>query len=268
MYDIDTAVEELAGKVINHRVFAHPMFQHWAQGPVPAAESAALFHQLQNFCASTRLGLAFPEALRHMGLDVQADLMSEIEISEGGHGPDLARMAGHIVNLSAGREVFGDLGNQAEVEAGLKRYSDQLLGDEPGYDPVSGLTSQARAAIAVFHERGRNDRESTFRNLGVAFALELISNRSLIPGEKQALIDAGHYGTSLDNPQMYYLLDHWGECGAEQQHEQNVRQAIAGTLDAETEPLILAGMDAFLESLAALWDVIDDRLLVREAETV
>ncbi|WP_225547557.1 hypothetical protein [Chromobacterium violaceum] len=265
MNDMVMAVEALARRVTNHRVFNHPMYRHWACAPLPAAQSAALFHQVQNFCASTRLGMAFPQGLKHMGLPRQAELMSEIEVSEAGHGPDLARMAGHIVNLAGREQVFDDLDDQAEVEAGLKRYSDQLLGDLPGYDRASGLTRQAREAIAVFQQRSRSDPESTLRNLGVAFALELISNRSLIPGEKRALVDAGHYGVSLDDPEMHYLLDHWGECGAEQQHELNVRLAIAGVLNAETEPSILAGVDAFLDTLAALWDVIDSQLLPTEA---
>ncbi|WP_233201321.1 hypothetical protein [Chromobacterium alticapitis] len=187
--------------------------------------------------------------------------MAEIADSEQGHGPDLARMAGHIVNLGAGSVVFDDLEGQSAVEAGLKRYSDQLLGGLPGYDRASGLTRQAREAIAIFRQRDRTDPESTLRNLGIAFALELISNRSLIPGEKRALIDSGHYGLGLDDPEMHYLFDHWGECGAEQQHEQNVRLAIAGALNVETRPLIEAGIDAFLDALAALWDVIDSRVL-------
>src|SRR4051812_6348793 len=131
----------------------------------------------------------------------------------------------------------------------------------PGYAPVTGLMRQTRKAIQVFDRRKRADRESTVRNLGSALALEMISNGQLIPGEKHALVDSGLYGATLDDPEMHYLLEHYGEIGAEQQHEKNAVTAVAAVLNDETRPLIMEGVDDFLDSLVSLWDLLDSALL-------
>ena len=170
-------------------------------------------------------------------------------------------MAGHIVNRKAERAICPDLTDQEAVEAKLRSFSDQLLSHLPGYDLDTGLTVQVRRAIAVFERRQESDRESTLRNLGTAVALEMISNRHLIPGEKHCLVDRGLYGTTLDDPEMHYLLEHWGEAGAEEQHERNALEAVEAILDESTADLIFAGADDFLESLTAVWDVLDSALL-------
>jgi hypothetical protein len=220
-----------------------------------------MFHQIQRFCASTRPGLNFPDGLRALGLQHPSALMEEIVQSEFGHGTDLAVMAGHIVNRSNADTIFTDIRDCARVELGLKFYSDSIFGNFPGYDRGTGLLPQAAAAIAVFERRSRLDENATWKNLGTAFALEIISNQSLIPGEKHALVDSGHYGTTLEDPSMHYLADHWGEAGAEQSHENNVMEAVAMVLNDKNEKLILQGADDFLESLAKLWDVLDAALL-------
>jgi hypothetical protein len=254
-------VESLVDEVRTHRVFDHPMYQHWSE-IVPAQEvTAAMFHQIQKFCASTRPGGLFPAGLRNMGWDEQAALIEEIVDSEAGHGPELAAMAGHIVNCSGEKIVFKDVFDKNGVETGLKLSSDRLLAGLPGYDLLTGHTAQAEAAIAVFRRRELSDPQSTVRNLGTALALEIISNQSLIPGEKRALVDSGNYGVTLDDPEMHYLAEHWGECGAEQLHEQNVIKAVDSLLDAETTPNVEAGVDDFLKSLTALWDVLDSAFL-------
>jgi hypothetical protein len=65
----------------------------------------------------------------------------------------------------------------------------------------------------------------------------------------------------MDDPEMHYLLEHWGEIGAEQQHEKNAITAVGSVLDDKTEELIVAGAYDFLDSLVALWDVLDAALL-------
>ncbi|MFY9806023.1 MAG: hypothetical protein WCC47_09140 [Pseudonocardiaceae bacterium] len=187
--------------------------------------------------------------------------MEEIVDSEVGHGTELAAMAGHIVNRSGEAVVFKDVFDKEGVEAGLKSSSDRLLAGLPGYDLVTGHTAQAEAAIAVFRRRGVSDPQSTVRNLGTALALEIISNQSLIPGEKRALVDTGSYGVALEDPEMHYLAEHWGECGAEQVHEQNVIKAVDSILDTATTPQIEAGVQDFLNSLTSLWDLLDSALL-------
>ena len=254
-------IDELVSRVRGHRCYSHPIFQHWADVSPDTAVVGALFHQIRSFCDATRPGGRFPEALAMHKLSTESGLLQEIVESEENHGPELATMAGYIVNRAAGRQIFGDLYDQNLVESGLKEFSDRLLRDLPGYDPRTGLLAQTRRARATFDGRQQVDRESTIRNLGTALALEMISNRQLIPGEKTALVDAGIYGTSIEDKEMHYLLEHWGEIGAEQQHEKNAIAAVGSVLNDDTEALILEGLYAFLDSLAALWDVLDAALL-------
>lgn len=252
---------KLAGKVASHRCYTHPVFKSWiAARPNPDVIGAA-FHQIQNFCAATRPGWNFPEALKEHGTGEQSDLMQAIVDSEENHGPQLATMAGYIVNRAAGEQIYRDLWNQEQVESGLKQSSDRLLGSLPGYDAQTGLAVQTKRAMAVFDRRKLTDRDSTFRNIGTAVALEMISNRHLIPGEKECLVDSGLYGVSMHETEMHYLLEHWGEIGAEHQHEQNALAAVAVVSDASAEIAVMKGADAFLETLSAVWDLIDSALL-------
>ncbi|MEW9533711.1 hypothetical protein [Microbispora sp. NPDC049125] len=255
------SIEELVEKIRSHRCYTHPLFQHWATSAPDVETVGTLFHQIRNFCDATRPGGNFPEALKQHQLSTESGLLQEIVESEENHGPELATMAGYIVNRAAGRQVFTDLYDQEAVEAGLKEFSDRLLGSLPGYDPATGLLGQTRRARAVFDGRQAMDRDSTIRNLGVALALEMISNRQLIPGEKHCLVDARLYGASIEDPEMHYLDEHWGEIGAEAQHEKNAIAAVGSVLNDETEPLIVEGVFAFLDALVALWDVLDAALL-------
>jgi hypothetical protein len=74
-------------------------------------------------------------------------------------------------------------------------------------------------------------------------------------------VDAGHYDAALEDAEMHYLLEHWGEIGAEQQHEKNAVAAVDSVLTAQNEALVLEGVDLFLDSLVDLWDVLDAALL-------
>jgi hypothetical protein len=253
--------DQLVEHVKGHRCYSHPVFVNWAKVAPGPEVVGALFHQIQNFCASTRPGLNFPAALKKNGLTDQSALMQEIVESEENHGPELATMAGHIVNRAADSIVCKDVYDQKAVEAKLKEFSDSILGSLPGYDPETGLTTQAREAIAVFERRMLSDKDATYRNLGTALALEMISNRQLIPGEKLCLIDSGAYRTNLNEAEMHYLLEHWGEVGAEQQHEKNAIEAVSLVADERAQHLIKEGADDFLNSLCALWDLLDTSLL-------
>jgi hypothetical protein len=254
-------IDEVVGYIREHRCFSHPIFEHWAEVRPDTDTVAALFHQIQSFCASTRPGGALPRALMELGLPEESQLIQEIADSEANHGPELAMMAGYIVNKSAQQPVCSDLADQHAVEAKLRECSDKLLGTLPGYDSASGLAVQTRRAISVFARRNETDRDSTIRNLGTALALEMISNNHLIPGEKHCLIDSGIYGATMDDSEMHYLLEHYGEIGAEQQHEKNAVAAVAAVLDDQTEPIVMAGVDDFLESLERFWDLLDSALL-------
>lgn len=256
-----TTVDEFVREIRTHRAYTHPIWDHWAARRLPPKSLAALFHQIRCFCASTRPGLAFPDGLRSLGMQQQSKLIGEIVASESGHGADLALMAGHLVNRSSQRVLFDDINSQEMVESGLKQYSDLLLGHRPGYDHTSGLLPETATAIAVFERRNDASPEATRKNLGTALALEIISNRSLIPGEKRAIVDSGIYGVSLEDPEMHYLAEHGGEIGAEQHHENNVVEAVSSVLDVSNAELIRQGVTDFLDSLAALWDALDGLLV-------
>ncbi len=258
---MSTFAETLARKVENHRCYSHPIFDHWATSKPDADTIGALFHQIQKFCASTRPGWNFPTALKDIGLASQGALMQEIVESESNHGPELATMAGHIVNRAANATVLADVYDQKAVEAKLKTLSDTILGTLPGYDSSTGLATQTRRAIEVFERRKLTDESSTYKNLGSALALEIISNRHLIPGEKHCLVDSGTYNARLDEPEMHYLLEHWGEVGAEQQHEKNAMEATGSITDPKLQSLLSQGADEFLDSLTAFWDLLSSSLL-------
>jgi hypothetical protein len=254
-------VEDLVGHIQNHRCYTHPIFVHWAAVDPAPEVIGALFHQIQCFCRATRPGGNFTSALRRLGLEKAATLLQEIVDSEEGHGAQLATMVGFIVNRAAKAEICPNLYDQGAVEGQLKAYSDQLLSCMPGYDPDSGLVIETRNAMAVFHRRKRTDPATTFSNLGVALALEIISNAHIIPGEKHCLVDSGLYGACMTDPEMRYLDVHFGEIGAEQQHEKHAIAAVSAILTDETERLVLEGANDFLHSLANLWDVLDEVLL-------
>lgn len=254
-------IEEIVEHVRNHRCYSHPVFKSWAENDPSPEVIGALFHQIRSFCDSTRPGWNFPAAVKELGLSRESSLLQEIVESEEDHGPHLAEMSGYILNKRAGRQVCPEVSDQLAVEGKLKQYSDELLGTLPGYDHITGQTVQCRQARQVFDRRKLKDRDSTFRNLGTALALEMISNQQLIPGEKHSLVDSELYGAKLTDPEMHYLFEHWGEIGAEQQHEKNAIAAVGSVLNAETEPLIMQGVDEFLSSLANLWDLLDAALL-------
>jgi len=254
-------VSDIVESVKAHRCYSHPVFEHWSAGAPSAETVGALFHQIYNFCDSTRPGHNLPTALQQLGLSTGGDLVQQIVESEEDHGPQLATMAGHIINRSAGRTVCKDLSNQAAVESTLKECSDKLLGMLPGYDRKTGLMPQTRKAMAIFDGRRKTDEQSVYKNLGTTLALEIISHRQLIPGEKHCLVDSGLYGASLDEPEMHYLKEHFGETGAEAMHEQHAVEALVSAIKPANMGLVKQGADDFLDSVAALWDLLDAALL-------
>ena len=258
-----SSTDSLEQFVREHRCATHPIFEHWVEADPPPNTLAALFHQIQLFCASTRPGREFPNALRQLGMNEQSQLIQEIVASEADHGPELATMAAFIINQRSKAPRFTNLTDQEAIEHELKRCSDEQLGHVTGYDSGLGLTPQARRAIMVMLRREQTEPAATLANLGTTLALEIISNRHLIPGEKHCLVDSGRYGVDLDMPEMHYLLEHWGECGAEEQHEQNALEAVRAVLDDDPQNLarIHSGAADFLNALDALWDMLDETLL-------
>jgi hypothetical protein len=67
---------------------------------------------------------------------------------------------------------------------------------------------------------------------------------------------------------MHYLVEHYGETGAECQHEQNAIEAVGSVLNPQNSAAIVQGADDFLDNLAALWDLLDATLLQAEVDRV
>lgn len=247
--------------IISHPCYSHPVFQNWAQANPEPAVIGALFHQIRKFCDSTRPGLNFPEALDKLGLDEESKLQQEIIESESGHGPELAMMAGYIINKAAGKEVIENVYDQLAVEKKLKEYSDMLLEKLPGYQLQEGLTAQTSKAIDVFLRREKTDEINTWRNIGATIALETISHNHLIPGEKLALIDSNLYDVDMEDNQMHYLKEHWGELGAEAHHEENAFKILDSIVDERNLQYVMEGVDDFLTSVNDMWNLLDSALL-------
>jgi hypothetical protein len=254
-------IDDLVEHIKSHRCSSHPVFQHWARNDPEPKVVGALFHQIRSFCDATRPGHSFPDALKQLGLSNGSDLLQQIVASEEDHGPHLATMAGHIMNRAAGQVICQDLYDQAAVERTLKECSDEILGALPGYDQQTGLMPQTRSARAVFDRRKQMDELSVYRSLGTTLALEMVSNRHLIPGEKYCLVDCGLYDASMEEPEMYYLLEHFGETGAEAMHEQHAIDAVGSVVTGDNAASVREGVDDFLNSLTALWDLLDAALL-------
>ena len=255
------SANKLASYIKSHPCYSHPIFYNWSKINPSKEVVGALFHQIRSFCDATRPAHNLIDGLLQNGLSTESSLVKGITESEENHGPELATMAGYIINKMNDPLVFDDVYNQHQVEDALKKDSDKLLGNLPGYDKSSGLLIQNKVARNVFEGRKKTDKESVLKNLGITLALEIISNRHLIPGEKHCLIDSKLYGVSLDDKPMHYLAEHWGEAGAEAMHEQAAVDAIEIVMNPENERLIFDGAKEFLDALVSLWEVLDSTLL-------
>lgn len=245
----------------NHPCFHHPIFTNWATVNPEYEIVGALFHQIRCFCDSTRPGHHFPEALAKHGFLEESKLQKEIVESESGHGSELARMAGYIVNKAAKKIIIDDVYDQEKVQIKLKQLSDKYLENTPNYDKKTGFAFETAKARNIFERRKEMDEKSTWYNTGVTLALETISHQHLIPGEKYCLVDSGNYEVSLNDDEMHYLEEHWGELGAEKHHEQNAFQILDSALDTNNAVFVMRGINDFLNSLNAMWDFLDTHLL-------
>ncbi|MEL7067519.1 MAG: hypothetical protein AAGN15_02565 [Cyanobacteria bacterium J06581_3] len=257
-----TGTPELVRYIRSHDCYNHPIFHHWVEVCPSPQVVAAFFFQLKCFCSATRYGWNFPESLKSFNLNSASKLLEDIVDSEVGHGADLSKMAGFVINRATKSNLFKELSNQETVEAQLKYYSDALLGHLYGYNHDSGLTVETKNAASIFERRKLVDYESTIMNLGSALALELVSNNHLIPGLKYCLIDSGLYNVRLDIPEMYYIKEHWGELGAEQQHENLMIEAINSAHSSANMYWLTKGASELLDSLLILWRLLDRTLLI------
>lgn len=259
-----TNTSELVRCVRNHNCYSHPLFYHWVDVRPSPQVIAAFFFQLKSFCAATRYGWSFPKALRSFDFSFESELLQGIVDSEVGHGLDLAKMVGFVINRAAKSTLFEELDNQQLVEAKLKCYSDALLGHLDEYDVDSGLAVETREAVSIFERRKLTDYNSTLISLGSALALELVSNNHIIPGIKHCLIDSNLYDVNMEAPEMFYIKEHWGELGAEHQHESMMLEAINSACSGNNFHYLMKGANDLLNSLLRFWRFLDKVLLIDE----
>ena len=254
-------VDKLNLFIENHKCYHHPIFKNWLKISPNQEVVGALFHQIRSFCDATRAGHNFPQGLIKYGLKSQSNLINKIIKSEKTHGEKFTMMAGYILNKMSKDIVFDDLYDQYKIEYHLKKCSDNLLRDLPGYDLESGLLIQNRITREIFEERKKTDKKTIMKNLGTTLALEIISNRHLIPEEKNCFIDSNIYNIQLEDIEMSYIKEHWGDNGAEIQHEKAIIIAVSSMLNTQNEMLVLLGAKEFLDALSSLWDVLNAALL-------
>ncbi len=253
--------QDLVNHIRGHRCYDHPLFRDWAAVEPDAETIGALFHHIQRLCACTRPALNFENGLARLEHNEESEILASIVKSEADHGLQLAAMAAHTVNRRSGKQLFTRLSDQQAVEAQLAAYSRRKLGGLPGYNAATSSLPEDRRVSEVFGRRASVDAESTYLNIGALLAIELLANGHIIPGEVHCLLDAGLYGLDIEDPEMEYLKEHAGEAGAENWHEREAIRAVEGVLDLSNEHLVLHGANDCLDSIAALWDVLDKGLL-------
>lgn len=75
------------------------------------------------------------------------------------------------------------------------------------------------------------------------------------------MVDSGLYGVSLEEPEMHYLQEHWGECGAEAMNEQHAIDEVSSVMTPENFNIIRSGAMDFLDAVEQMWDVLSTVLL-------
>ncbi len=255
--------DKIKAYITSHRCYQHSLFFDWAKANPSYNIVAPCLHQIRCFCDSTRIDHNFSTALRHHGYTEEADLQNEIVESESTHYDELLIMAAYIVNCSAKKTIIHDINDVIQIGYILRITSNLYFCNVPNYNQETGLIKQTREAIDIFEKRKKTDLHNTWRNIGATIALETISHQQLIPGEKHAFVDSGIYGITLEDPPMHYLKKHWGEHGAEKQHETNAYTILDAILDDGNARYIMEGISGFLDSVAALWDRLDEAILMK-----
>lgn len=127
-------------------------------------------------------------------------------------------------------------------------------------DQVGLMEELADSGELRFRDLSR--RESTIRYLGVALALEIVWNESLIPREMRILADGGNCSAAAtDKTEMHCPAERQSACGVELLHVENIIKVVGSVLNDHNFGCIAAGVHDFLESLAGLWDDLDAALL-------
>jgi hypothetical protein len=257
-------LSELVAYVEGHRAYTHPIFDHWGASRPQPDVIGAMFHHIGSLCACSRPAWSFETALAELDRPEECQILKSIVNSEEDHGPQLAVMAGHIVNCAAREAVIPDLNQQVDVERRLRAFSARFFDALPSYSRETGMLAQDRRVKAVFDRRKLSSRDATLGNVGALLAIEMLANGHIIPGEVRCLVDSELYGASMATPEMEYLREHAGDEGAECWHEEEAKRAVGAMLDCETEALIFGGLRECLDAVCGLWDLLDSTLLASQ----
>ncbi|MBP7057017.1 hypothetical protein KBB08_00830 [Candidatus Gracilibacteria bacterium] len=212
-----------------HPVFDHPIYETIAKTPLYRDQMLLYWQGMGSYCAPTREGHALPQVLAKAGMVDASQLVASIFASEAGHETELEITARYLAEQCRTREQI--------VRAKIKSL---------------------RHLRAIFDERKSTNPRTISHNLGVLLGIEKLANRNIIPGEVAAFISSGHYGCHLNTPEMHYLAEHYGELGAEEDHERKIVAVVAKL--PEDREAIEAGEATIYEATQAYYDEMQDKL--------
>ncbi len=182
-----------------------------------------------SYCSPTREGHALPQVLARAGMIEASRLVASIFASEAGHDTELEITARYLAERCRIRERI-----------------------------MSTQIKSLKRLRAIFDQRKSTNPSTIPHNLGILLGIEKLANRNIIPGEVAAFITSGHYNCSLETPEMRYLADHYGELGAEEDHEQKIIKVVSQL--HEESAAISAGETTIYEATQAYYDEMQDKL--------
>jgi hypothetical protein len=212
-----------------HPVFDHPIYKTIAKTPLYRDQMMLYWQGMGSYCAPTREGHALPQTLAKADMVAASQLVASIFASEAGHDIELAITAKYLAERCRNREQI----------------------------TRTDITS-LKLLRTIFDQRRSTNPRTIPHNLGILLGIEKLANRNIIPGEVAAFITSGHYDCTLKTPEMRYLADHYGELGAEEDHEQKI-VAVVSQLPEESAA-ISAGETTIYEATQAYYDEMQDKL--------
>lgn len=191
-------------------VFNHGIYDYMAQQPLNSAQMQLWWDGMSNYCKPTRNAGRWLRALPARHKETKDALWKVFE-SESGHEKTLAIMAQYLIERC---EVRVDL---------AAKISQQKRQIDPTLQAFKNLLAKRESKKTV----------DTPHNIGTMLGIERLANQNIIPGEVKAFIDSNHYGVKLSDPEMHYLVEHYGELGAEAWHQATLEKTskILGTDD-------------------------------------
>lgn len=222
-------IDQLLSTVTTHPTSQHPVFTALADHRLTPSVLASYLRERAAFHATTRPAGDVTDTLRFFGFAPQAFLADKVftddEVQAGG---------------------FADM---APV---LLRNSEFETEDWRGIT-AEDLSRAACAAVRVFRRRTCETFLDAIYSLGVLFALKLIAHRQIVPGEVDAFVSRGHYGTVLADPP--YLAAQSGDSGLGQSHATAVMQIFKDfPVSERLQNMVHCGCIDLLDALRNFYD--------------